>query len=183
MNDYCDGRAVGAYAWLMNQRQVRVAILNVGDPAEESERMTDALAAVHRALAQGPFQEVDYHVSPSEQAQLRARLRVWSEQTGRPADLVLTIGGVGLALRDRMPEATGEVLERHLPGIPEYLRLACVRTDPRVAFLRLLAGVRNQTMIINLPGEAGQIDLALPHLLQALPAAVRQLQPPDLSLP
>ncbi len=159
----------------MSERQVRVAILNVGDPEEDGDRMTDALAVLHAELAKGPFQEVDYFVSPSEQALLRARLRVWSEAEHNAADLILTCGGVGLPLRERMPEATAEVVDRHLPGIPELIRLACVRADPGVAFLRLEAGVRRQTMIINLPGDAANLKLCLPHLLGQLPAAVRQL--------
>ena len=74
----------------MNRRQVRVAILNVGDPEEEGERMTAALATLHAGLERGPFHEVDYHVSPSEQALLRARLRIWSEAEHGAADVILT---------------------------------------------------------------------------------------------
>lgn len=138
--------------------------------------MTAALAAVHDELERGPFHEVDYHVSPSEQALLRARLRVWSESEHGAADVILTCGGVGLALRDRMPEATAEAVDRHLPGVPDLIRLACVRHDPSVAFLRLEAGVRRQTLIINLPGDADNLRRCLPHLLQQLPQQVRDLQ-------
>lgn len=159
----------------MNDRQVRIAILNVGDPDEDSGRMTEALEAVHAELAKGPFQEVDYFVSASEQALLRARLRVWSEADHGAADVILTCGGVGLALRERMPDATIEVIDRSLPGIPELIRLACVRTDPGVAFLRLVAGVRRRTLIVNLPGDAANLRACLPHLLPQLPAAIRQL--------
>ncbi len=161
----------------MSTRQVRVAILNVGDVADDEDRLTDVLKLVHDSLSAGPFQEIDYHVSPSEQALLRARLRVWSElQSNQSADLILTFGGVGMAIRERMPEATAEVVDRHLPGLPELIRLACVRAHPWVAFLRLEAGVRNNTVIINLPGDPECLRLALPHVLRAAPRAIRQLQ-------
>ncbi len=160
----------------MNSRQVRIAILNVGDPEEDFERMTDVLAVLHAELARGPFHEVDYHVSPSEQALLRARLRVWSEAEHGAADVILTCGGVGLGLRERMPEATAEVVDRHLPGIPDMVRMACLRSEPGVAWLRLEAGVRRHTIIINLPGDAASLQVCVPHVLAALPAAVRQLQ-------
>lgn len=162
----------------MNDRKVRVAILNVGDPEEDADRLTEALAVLHAELARGPFQEVDYHVSVSEQALLRAKLRVWSESEHSAADVILTCGGVGLAVRDRMPEATFEVTDRRLPGVSELIRLACVRHDPAVAFLRLEAGIRGQTVIINLPGEAERLKRCLPALLPQLPAVVRQLRAP-----
>ncbi len=166
---YCEG---------MSQRRIRVAILNVGEPEETETRMTEALASVHAAMGGGQFQEVDYHASISQQALLRARLRIWSEPTPQAADLILTLGGVGLAAADRMPEATREVVERELPGVPELIRLACFRQAPHVAFLRLLAGVRHHSLIVNLPGDPLSLGLALPPLLKAVPAAIRHLHTP-----
>lgn len=160
----------------MTARQVRVAILNVGDPEEDRERMTSALSVLHAELERGPFQEIGYHVSPGEQALLRARLRIWCEADPAAADVILTCGGVGLGLRDRMPEATAEVVDRHLPGIPDLIRLAALRHDPALAFVRLEAGIRRQTIVINLPGDAASLGRCLPALLPHLPAAVRELQ-------
>src|SRR5690554_1619071 len=101
---------------------VRTAILSV-QPADvaphDAQRL---LAAVREALAAGPFREVDYQTVPDEQAMIRARLRRWADVGG--ADLVLTVGGVGVALRHRTPDATLEVVERQFPGIGEAMRRA-----------------------------------------------------------
>ena len=163
----------------MEQRLIKVAILNVGEPDDDGDRLTESLSVLHAELAKGPFQEVDYYSAAGEQAILRARLRVWSEAEHGAVDVVLTCGGTGLSMRDRMPEATAEVVDRLLPGIPQLIRMACMRADPGVAFLRLEAGIRRRTMIINLPDDAANLRLCLPHLLGRLPQAVRSLQPQE----
>src|SRR5690625_4817839 len=107
---------------------VRTAILTVleGEGAGGSE---DRVAqAIRQVLVTGPFVEVDYQVVPDEQALIRARLRVWAD-TGN-VDLVLTSGGIGLGLKGRTPEATAEVIERGLPGLPEAMRAAVRERHP-----------------------------------------------------
>lgn len=151
---------------------VRTAILTIGDEAAGSA----AAAAMREVLGRGPFTEVDYLSVPDEQAIIRAKLRLWAD--GDDVDLVLTSGGVGLSLKDRAPEATRQVLERDLPGLPELMRAVAVARDPGAALTRAVAGVRRSTVIVNLPGGATAAREALGAVLELLPRAVQALADP-----
>lgn len=69
------------------------------------------------------------------------------------ARLVVTSGGTGISPTDRTPEGTEQVLETHLPGIPEAIRAAGAAQVPHAALSRGLAGTRGQAFILNLPGS------------------------------
>jgi molybdopterin adenylyltransferase len=68
---------------------------------------------------------------------------------------VLTTGGTGLAARDITPEATAEVLERSAPGIAEAIRADSIAKTPHALLSRGIAGVRGETLVVNLPGSPG----------------------------
>lgn len=152
---------------------VRTAILTVLEADTGQGQMDLAAQAVRQVLATGPFVEVDYHVVPDEQAQIRARLRLWAEGGG--VDLVLTTGGVGISLKGRTPEATEEIIERAVPGLPEAMRRDLMIQHPEAALTRGLAGIRRATLILNLPGEPAQTRLALQAVVGVLPQAVKGL--------
>ena len=74
-------------------------------------------------------------------------------------DCVLTTGGTGLALRDVTPEATRSIIEREAPGIAELVRRAGAASTPHAALGRGLAGIRGETLVVNLPDSpAGVAD-------------------------
>ena len=68
-------------------------------------------------------------------------------------DLVITTGGTGFSPRDNTPEATKEVIKREIPGIGEMLRAESYKVTPRAYLSRGISGIRNRTLIINLPGS------------------------------
>ncbi len=152
---------------------VRTAILTVLEADADEGQMDVAAQAVRQVLATGPFVEVDYHVVPDEQARIRARLRLWAEAGG--VDLVLTTGGVGIGLKGRTPEATEEVIERVVPGLPEAIRRELATPHPEAMLTRGLAGIRRATLILNLPGQPAQAKLALQSVVGVLPQAVKGL--------
>lgn len=157
---------------------VRTAILSVRpspphDPTAAGEH-DGVVQALRQVLKGGPFVEVDYQQVPDEQALIRAKLRVWCDQGN--IDLVLTTGGIGLGQRDRTPEATAEVIERHVPGVPEALRAAFRDDQPLAALYRSLAGVRRGTLIVNLPGTPGSAAKGLAAVVTALAFAVEEIR-------
>jgi len=149
---------------------VRTAILTVSDAVAAGKREDGSAQAIRQVLKTGPFVEVDYQVVPDEQALIRARLRLWADQDG--IDLVLTTGGTGLSRKDRTPEATEEVIERRVPGLAELMRAAGAARNKAAALSRGVAGVRRQTLIVNLPGKPEAAAESLAAVLETLPHAV-----------
>ena len=92
------------------------------------------------------------------------------------ADLVLTTGGTGFAPRDFTPEATLAVIERRTPGISEAMRAASLKITPRAMLSRAEAGIRKQTLIVNLPGSPKAALECLEVLLPALDHAIETLR-------
>ena len=87
-------------------------------------------------------------------------------------DLVLTTGGTGLAPRDVTPEATRRVIDREAPGIAEAMRYYSLAKSPRAMLSRAIAGVRRNTLIVNLPGSVRGVKECLDAIYAQLPHAV-----------
>jgi molybdenum cofactor synthesis domain-containing protein len=99
---------------------------------------------------------------PDDTTLIVSTLAAWCDADA--ADLVLTTGGTGLAPRDVTPEATRAVLQREAPGIAERMRVLSVESFPRAALSRGVAGTRNRTLIVNLPGSPGGVKDGLAAL-------------------
>ncbi len=67
--------------------------------------------------------------------------------------LVLTTGGTGPALRDVTPEATLAIADKEMPGFGEQMRAISLNFVPTAILSRQVAVIRDQTLIINLPGQ------------------------------
>ena len=135
---------------------MRIAILTISDAGargERADRSGDAIAAW--AAARGHTVAARELVA-DETARIVPRLVRWCDDDD--ADLILTTGGTGLSPRDVTPEAMRAVLEREAPGIAERLRGSAAPTFPKAALARGLAGVRAQTLIVNLPGSPGGVS-------------------------
>ncbi len=153
---------------------IRTALLTVSDRSAAGRREDRSVQALREVLATGPFVEVDYQVVPDEQAMIRSKLRIMTEDD--TVDLVLTTGGTGLAPRDRTPEATLEVVERVIPGLSEVMRAAGVRENPHAALSRGIVGVRRGSLIVNLPGSPGGARSSFAAVVGVLEHAIDQIQ-------
>ena len=87
-------------------------------------------------------------------------------------DLILTTGGTGISKRDVTPEATEEFVDVKLPGIPELLRRSTWDVEPLTVLSRAIAGVKDKTLIINLPGRPRAVDQWMNALLPILHGAL-----------
>jgi molybdopterin adenylyltransferase len=134
---------------------LRLAILTISDAGSRGERVDASGDAIAAWAAGRGYELAARALVPDETGRIAAALLGWADAD--LADLVLTTGGTGLTPRDVTPEATRAVLTKEAPGIAEALRMAVYPRFPRAALSRGLAGVRGQTLIINLPGSPGGV--------------------------
>jgi molybdenum cofactor synthesis domain-containing protein len=113
-------------------------------------------------------------IVPDERQVIAGTLLKWANEVG--LDLVLTTGGTGFAPRDVTPEATRDVVEREAPGLAEAMRAASLEITPHAMLSRAVAGIRGQTLIVNLPGSPKAVRENLETVLPALPHAIELLQ-------
>ena len=141
---------------------MRVAILTISDAGSRGEREDSSGDEIARwAKARGSEVAARSLVADDVVAIVRA-LTHWCDAD--EAELILTTGGTGLSARDVTPEATRVAIEREAPGIAERIRVLSVESFPRAALGRGLAGVRAQTLIVNLPGSPSGVRDALAAL-------------------
>jgi molybdenum cofactor synthesis domain-containing protein len=138
---------------------MRVAVLTVSTLGAAGQRADTSGDAIAEWATEDGRTLAARAVVSDEPGEVAAQLLRWADDG--TADLILTTGGTGLSPRDVTPEATRAVIEREAPGIAERLRVVCVDSFPRAALSRGIAGVRNRSLIVNLPGSTSGVRDAL----------------------
>jgi molybdenum cofactor synthesis domain-containing protein len=113
-------------------------------------------------------------IVPDEIELIAVKLRGWADEAN--LDLILTTGGTGVSPRDVTPEATMQVLDRIIPGFGELMRAESLKKTPMAILSRAVAGVRGQTLIINLPGSPRGAIENLAAIWAAVPHAIAKIQ-------
>ena len=151
---------------------ISAAILTLGDKGSKGER-EDLAGPLIREMISGIGVTVGYYeVIPDEKDLLKEKLIAYSKKV----DLVLTTGGTGLSPRDVTPEATLEVIDKEVPGIAEAMRSAGLKKTNRAMLSRAIAGVRGNTLIINLPGSPKAVKEGLEAVMEVIPHAIEKIK-------
>ena len=146
----------------------RVGIITASDKGAAGQREDQSGPAIREMLeADGRYAVTQYVVLPDERERLRDTMADWCDRG--LVDLILTTGGTGFSPRDFTPEATADVCGRMVPGIPEAMRAAGMRITPRAMLTRGVAGIREGTLIVNLPGSPKAVRENLEVILESLP--------------
>lgn len=147
------------------------AVLTISDSSFQGKRKDLSGPAIAKELAAADYRITRTAVVPDERDPIQQKILECCSQ----ADLVVTVGGTGIAARDVTPEATLAVIERQIEGIPEKMRIAGAAKTPLAALSRGVCGVRGRSLILNLPGSPKAAVESLQAVLGILPHALELL--------
>ncbi|MDP6685555.1 MAG: MogA/MoaB family molybdenum cofactor biosynthesis protein [Candidatus Omnitrophota bacterium] len=148
------------------EKPYTVAVLTISDKCSKGKREDTSGKIVQEVIKNLPGEVVKYEIIPDEPEMIKERLKNYCDEL--KVDLVITDGGTGFTARDRTPEATKEVIEREVPGIPEAMRTLCLGITKRAMLSRGIAGLRKKTLILNLPGSTRGAKESLEAILEGL---------------
>ena len=154
--------------------KIRVGVLTVSDRCSSGEQEDVSGKDVQNALPAETYIIALYAVVADDKKIITDTLKRWVDVY--ECDLILTTGGTGFSKRDVTPEATLRVIERTAPGLVQLLLAKGIKNHPFAALSRPVAGIRGETIIINLPGSPSGAKDGVKALLPVIPHAISILK-------
>ena len=154
---------------------MRAAIITISDGCFHQQRDDDSGRALDRTLKQKQWEIVSTHLLPDELSSIQDIIRDLT-QDSQEIGLIVTTGGTGLGPRDVTPEAVQPLLDKEVGGLAELMRMEGLKSTPFAALSRSLAGARNQTLLLCLPGSPKGATESLEAVVDLLPHAVDLVQ-------
>lgn len=145
---------------------IKTAILTISDKGSRGDREDGTGEVLRNLLEESSYKIVHYKIIPDEIDEIVEELIKASDEL--KVDLILTNGGTGFSKRDVTPEATLKVINKQVPGIPEAMRMRSLQITHKAMLSRSVAGIRNETLIINLPGSPKGAEENLQVIMPAL---------------
>lgn len=153
---------------------IRVGVITASDKGFRGEREDISGDTVKEMVKLIDGHVEEYCILPDDQATLAEKMRKYADVFG--LDLILTTGGTGFGPRDVTPEATLAVIERQAYGIAEAMRYESMKITPKAMLSRAVAGIRGNTLIVNLPGSPKAVRECLEAIFPALPHGIAILK-------
>ena len=159
---------------------IKIGVINVSDRASQGIYEDIPGKAVVDLLHEYLISEFElvYQVIPDEQKQLEQAMTHMADI--EKTCLIITTGGTGPSLRDVTPEATEAICQKMLPGFGELMRSISLAFVPTAILSRQTAGIRGNTLIVNLPGKPKAIRQCLEAVFPAIPYCIDLLEGPYL---
>ncbi|MCL4306384.1 bifunctional molybdenum cofactor biosynthesis protein MoaC/MoaB [bacterium] len=148
---------------------LRAAVLVMSDSVAAGKKSDASGLLIRDRLSSLGLEIIKYEIVPDDKVLIADTLKKYCDEDH--VDLVMTTGGTGFSPRDTTPEAMQDVIEREVPGIPEAIRTYGQERTPYAMLSRARAGLRGNTLIVNLPGSKRgvqeSLDALFPGMLHA----------------
>ena len=148
------------------RRIFKAAILTASDKGSRGERVDLSGPAIQEMIEPEGYTVTEYKIVPDDQETLESEMKRIADEG--IADIIFTTGGTGFSMRDVTPEATIAVSDRLVPGIPEAMRAYSMTITNKAMLSRAAAGIRKQTLIVNMPGSPKAVKESLEFILPPL---------------
>ena len=148
------------------RRIFKAAILTASDKGSRGERVDLSGPAIQEMIEPEGYTVTEYKIVPDDQETLEKEMKRIADEG--IADIIFTTGGTGFSMRDVTPEATIAVSDRLVPGIPEAMRAYSMTITNKAMLSRAAAGIRKQTLIVNMPGSPKAVKESLEFILPPL---------------
>lgn len=152
----------------------RAAVITLSDKGFKGERIDTSGPRAAELLQEADYEIVEQIILPDEQKLIEKELKRLADQ--RQVDLIITTGGTGMSIRDCTPEATLAVATRNVPGIAEAIRAGSMAITKRAMLGRGASVLRNNTLIVNLPGSKKAVEESLNIILEELEHGLKILK-------
>ncbi|MHB1652810.1 MAG: MogA/MoaB family molybdenum cofactor biosynthesis protein [Desulfitobacteriaceae bacterium] len=152
----------------------RVGVITASDKGSRGEREDLSGATLQELVGEINAEVVEYAILPDDRRLLAEKMSYWADEL--QLDLILTTGGTGFSQRDVTPEATLDIAERLVPGIPEVMRAESLKVTPKAMLSRAVAALRKYTLIINMPGSPKAVRECWAAIAPALPHGIEILK-------
>ncbi|MHC4882445.1 MAG: MogA/MoaB family molybdenum cofactor biosynthesis protein [Planctomycetota bacterium] len=153
---------------------IKTAILTISDSCSEGRQQDLSGQTIADILKENDFDVCDKRIVADEAGDIITELIYYSDEA--EVDIVFTTGGTGMGPRDITPEATISVCEKIVPGIGELMRFKGLEKTPNAILSRSIAGIRKDTLIINLPGSPRAVRECLDVVMPVLPHALKMMR-------
>lgn len=162
----------------MDALNIKIGIINVSDRASQGiyeDIPGKAILSTLKEYIKSTWQH-EYAVIPDDQQLIQDKLIEMADV--KNCCLIVTSGGTGPSKRDVTPEATEAVCHKMMPGFGELMRMESLKYVPTAILSRQTAGIRNKTLILNLPGKPAAIRQCLDVVFPAIPYCIDLLEGP-----